>query len=435
MGNLFKGGLFDNSPPQINPDQNLGMGNNNMLPPNSPHAMMSNMHDQNAMLKMYEQYNKPSFSQKLSDLGAAFRAAGAAPSQQGSLWNQLNQTRANRTSDIRSRFKQLQQDNRQQTLDKQNLRNTQFDQNMAKDRYNLSTKQFEFNQDKYNDSQDRLDQKNALIGDNFYYSQGQDGVVNKAIETMDQSGQPKTIYPGDPLYNYYDSALKAKEKALELKQKKAQDKMAGKYAPDGSALTPGQITRDKEYAKMYEKQRPAQASANVAVLEGIANELSTGGNIDSWWERTQAIVDPDGDLGLRKIFGKEGLDIQQRVEGIVQQSLRETLGAQFTQTEAFRLISRSYNPALTPQTNAKRLKMAATVARKLIELNKAKADHFDQYGTLAGHKVDYATEMKQMENMLKNLYAETEKSGSSNTSGNRSVNGKASTGVNFRIKN
>jgi len=431
MGNLFKGGLFDNSPPQINPDQNLGMGNNNMLPPNSPHAMMSNMHDQNAMLKMYEQYNKPSFSQKLSDLGAAFRAAGAAPSQQGSLWNQLNQTRANRTSDIRNRFKQLQQDNRQQTLDKQNLRNTQFNQNMATDRFNLSTKQFEFNQDKYNDSQDLLDQKNALIGDNFYYSQGQDGVVNKAIETMDQSGQPKTIYPGDPLYNYYDSALKAKEKALELKQKKAQDKMAGKYAPDGSALTPGQITRDKEYAKMYEKQRPAQASANVAVLEGIANELSTGGNIDSWWERSQAIVDPDGDLGLRKIFGKEGLDIQQRVEGIVQQSLRETLGAQFTQTEAFRLISRSYNPALTPQTNAKRLKMAATVARKLIELNKAKADHFDQYGTLAGHKVDYATEMKQMENMLKNLYAETEKPGSPNNTSNTSTGGKTTSGITY----
>ena len=434
MGNLFKGGLFDNSPPQINPDQNLGMGNNNMLPPNSPHAMMSNMHDQSALLKMYEQYNQPSFAQKLSDVGAAFRAAGAAPSQQGALWNQLNQTRANRTSNIRNRFRQLQQDNRQQTLDKQNLRNKQFDQNMATDRFNLSTKQFEFNQDKYNDSQDRIDQKNALIGDNFYYSQGQDGVVNKAIETMDQMGQPKTIYPGDPLYNYYDSALKAKEKALELKQKKAQDKMAGKYAPDGSALTPGQITRDKEFAKQYEKQRPAQASANVAVLEGIANQLMTGTlgkDLDNWFETGISIFDPDGDMGIRKILGRQGLDVQQRVEGIVQQSLRETLGAQFTQTEAFRLISRSYNPGLSPQLNAKRLKMAATVARKLIELNKAKADHFDQYGTLAGHKVDYTTEMKQMEKMLQNLYDETEKSKSSNNTGNRSKGGKTTSGITY----
>lgn len=431
MGNLFKG--FNNNPPQID-QQNLGMGNNNMLPPNSPHAMMSNMHDQTALLKMYEQYNQPSFAERLADVGAAFRAAGAAPSQQGALWNQLNQTRANRTSNIRNRFRQLQQDKRQQTLDKQNRQNQLFNQNMATDRYNLSTKQFEFNEDKYNDAQDLLNKKNALIGDNFYYTQGQDGVVNKSIETMDQMGQAKTIYPGDPLYNYYDSALKSKEKALELKQKKAQDKMAGKYAPDGRPLTPGEITRDKEFAKLYEKQRPAQASANVAVLEGIANELmngQTGKDLDTWFETTISIVDPDGDRGIRKILGRQGLDIQQRVEGIVQQSLRETLGAQFTQTEAFRLISRSYNPGLSPQLNAKRLKMAATVARKLIELNKAKADHFDKYGTLAGHKVDYTAEMKQMENMLKSLYAETEKSGSPNNSGNTSTGGKTTSGITY----
>ncbi len=427
MGKLFEGGLFDNSGPQINPDPNLGMGNNNMLPPNSPQSMMSNMHDQNAMLKMYEQYNKPSFSQKLGDLGAAFRAAGAAPSQQGALWNQLTQTRTNRTSDIRNRFRQLQQDKRQNRLDKQNLDQQNFTNT-------LSTDKFDFLKDQYNTKQDQLTEKNALIGSNFNYTVGQpQGTVNKSIEVMDQMGNPETIFPGDPRYNYYNSALKAKEKALELKQKKAQDKMAGKYAPDGSALTPGQITRDKEFAKMYEKQRPAQASANVAVLEGIANELTTGGDIDSWWQRTQAIVDPDGDLGLRKIFGQKGLDLQQRIEGIVQQSLRETLGAQFTQTEAFRLISRSYNPALKPQVNAKRLKMAGMVARKLIELNKAKADHFDKYGTLAGHKVDYTTEMKQMENMLKTLYAETQKTGNS-TSSNRSVGGKSSTGITFKIK-
>ena len=181
MGKLFEGGLFDNGPPKINSDPNLGMGNNNMLPPNSPYAMMSNMHDQNAMLKMYEQYNKPSFSQKLSDLGAAFRAAGAAPSQQGALWNQLNQTRANRTSDIRNRFRQLQQDKRQLTLDKQNRQNQLFNQNNATDRFTLSTNQFDFNKEKYNEAQKLLDQKNALIGDNYYYTQGQDGVVNKSI--------------------------------------------------------------------------------------------------------------------------------------------------------------------------------------------------------------------------------------------------------------
>jgi len=75
--------------------------------------------------------------------------------------------------------------------------------------------------------------------------------------------------------------------------------------------------------------------------------------------------------------------------------------------------------------------MAATVARKLIELNKAKADHFDKYGTLAGHKVDYTAEMKQMENMLKNLYAETKKSKSPNNTGNTSTGGKTTSGITY----
>ena len=211
MGKLFEGGLFDNSGPQINPDQNLGMGNNNMLPPNSPQSMMSNMHDQNAMLKMYEQYNKPSFSQKLGDLGAAFRAAGAAPSQQGALWNQLTQTRTNRTSDIRNRFRQLQQDKRQNRLDKQNLDQQNFTNT-------LSTDKFDFLKDQYNTKQDQLTEKNALIGSNFNYTVGQpEGTVNKSIEVMDQMGNPETIFPGDARYNYYNSALKAKEKAAEQK--------------------------------------------------------------------------------------------------------------------------------------------------------------------------------------------------------------------------
>ena len=428
MGKLFEGGLFDNSGPQINPNPNLGMGNNNMLPPNSPQSMMSNMHDQNAMLKMYEQYNKPSFSQKLSDLGAAFRAAGAKPSQQGQLWNQLTQTRSNRTSDIRNRFRQLQQDKRQNRLDKQNLDQQNFTNT-------LSTDKFDFLKDKYNTSQDQLTEKNALIGSNFNYTVGQpEGTVNKSIEVMDQMGNPETIFPGDPRYNYYNSALKAKEKALEVKNKKANDKMAGKYAPDGDALTPGEITRDKAYAKLYEKQRPAQAAANIVTLKSIAESLASGGNIDSWWERTQSIIDPDGDLGLRKIFGTEGLDTQQRIEQIVQQSLRETLGAQFTQTEAFRLIARAYNPALRPQVNSKRLQMAAAVAERLHSLNKQKADYFDKHGTLARYKHDYSKELSQLENMLKNLYSETEKSGSSNASANRSVGGKSSTGIKYKIK-
>jgi len=446
MGNLFKGGLFDNSPPQINPDQNLGMGNNNMLPPNSPHAMMSNMHDQNAMLKMYEQYNKPSFSQKLSDLGAAFRAAGAAPSQQGSLWNQLNQTRANRTSDIRNRFKQLQQDNRQQTLDKQNLRNTQFNQNMATDRFNLSTKQFEFNEDKYNNSQDLLDQKNALIGDNFFYTQGQaPGVTNKSISVMDQMGNPETIYPGDPRYNYYNSALKAKEKATEQKLlqktsgvsiKGKKDVIWDKKQNSYRYLNSGEITRDKEFTKKYEKWRPSQHAANVATLSTIADSLSSGDVELGGLSRALSMMDPNNTTYIRAILDTKGLDTQERVLQVVQQSLRETLGAQFTAKEAENLLNRSYNPALPQAINAKRLKFLATITKQMGDLTSQKIDYFNENKTLAGFdEAGFDKKITILKQQLENYYDVLDKEAkNSSNSSNRSVGGKSSTGIKFKIK-
>lgn len=439
MGKLFEGGLFDNSGPQINPDPNLGMGNNNMLPPNSPQSMMSNMHDQNAMLKMYEQYNKPSFSQKLGDLGAAFRAAGAAPSQQGQLWNQLTQARTNRTSDIRNRFRQLQQDKRQNRLDKQNLDQQNFTNT-------LSTDKFDFLKDNYNTSQEQLADKNALIGSNFNYSAGQpEGTVNKSIEVMDQMGNPESIFPGDPRYNYYNSALKAKEKAVldKLKRKATgidikgkKDVIFDKETQKYRYLNSGEISRDKAYATQYEKQRPAQAAANVAVLDGIANELTTGGDIDSWWERTQAIVDPDGDLGLRKIFGQKGLDIQQRIEGIVQQSLRETLGAQFTAKEAENLLNRSYNPALPQEINAKRLKFLATITKQMGDLTSRKIDYFNENKSLAGFdEAAFDKKITILKQQLENYYDVLDKEAkNSSNSTNRSVSGKSSTGITFKIK-
>tara|TARA_R100000951_G_scaffold32453_2_gene27641 strand:+ start:4957 stop:6288 length:1332 start_codon:yes stop_codon:yes gene_type:complete len=440
MGKLFEGGLFDNSGPQINPDPNLGMGNNNMLPPNSPQSMMSNMHDQNAMLKMYEQYNKPSFSQKLGDLGAAFRAAGAAPSQQGALWNQLTQTRTNRTSDIRNRFRQLQQDKRQNRLDKQNLDQQNFTNT-------LSTDKFDFLKDQYNTKQDQLTEKNALIGSNFNYTAGQpEGTVNKSIEVMDQMGNPESIFPGDPRYNYYNSALKAKEKAAEQKllQKTSGVNIKGKKdviwdKKQGSYryLNSGEITRDKEFTKKYEKWRPSQHAANVATLSTISESLSRGDVELDGLSRVLSMMDPNNTTYIRAILDTKGLDTQERVLQVVQQSLRETLGAQFTAKEAENLLNRSYNPALPQAINAKRLKFLATITKQMGDLTSQKIDYFNENKSLAGFdEAGFDKKIVVLKQQLENYYDVLDKEAkNSSNSANRSVGGKSTTGIKFKIKN
>ena len=273
----------------------------------------------------------------------------------------------------------------------------------------------------------------AQIGDNFVFDDtGGSFQGHKNIVAMDAAGRPKTIRHGDPTYNYYASQIKAKEAAKKAKLEKGQ-----KFAPDGTLLLPGQIAQDKAFAKDLEKQRPAVAAANVAALSGIADQLASGNSdVGTGFDSIISMVDPKGDLGVRAILGQEGLDVQQRVEGIVQQSLRETLGAQFTQTEAFALISRAYNPRLPAKLNSKRLKVAANIASKLIEMKQAKADYFTSTGgTLHGYAAQLETMIPQMEAQLRAIYEETERQvdPSANSSQTSSTSGQTSSGTSWSI--
>ena len=334
--------------------------------------------------------------------------------------------------------------NRDTILDTRALDKTNYDRNqdiLANNR-NMQT---------YLDGRGDVDYKrqrdaasDAQIGDNFVFDDtGGSFEGHKNIVAMDAAGNPKTIRHGDPTYNYYASQIKAKEAAAKAKLEKGQ-----KFAPDGTLLLPGQIAQDKAFAKDLENQRPAVAAANVAALSGIADKLASGNSdVGTGFDSIISMIDPKGDLGVRAILGQEGLDVQQRVEGIVQQSLRETLGAQFTQTEAFALISRAYNPRLPAKTNSKRLKVAANIAQKLIEMKQAKADYFTSTGgTLHGYKANLENMIPQMEAQLRAVYNETEQqidpsmqsaiarsSGSSSGAASSGTSGTTSSGTSWSI--
>jgi hypothetical protein len=71
---------------------------------------------------------------------------------------------------------------------------------------------------------------------------------------------------------------------------------------------------------------------------------------------------------------------------VVQRNLRVVLGAQFTAKEGEALISRAYNPTLSPQQNAARLRklfeqMAVSSAQK-----QAMVEYYETNGTLQGYK-------------------------------------------------
>lgn len=75
-----------------------------------------------------------------------------------------------------------------------------------------------------------------------------------------------------------------------------------------------------------------------------------------------------------------------RVLGVVQRSLKETLGAQFTEIEGKMLMERAYNPYLSQAENAKRVGRLLESVKKAHEEKKAMMDYYAKNETLYGYK-------------------------------------------------
>lgn len=78
------------------------------------------------------------------------------------------------------------------------------------------------------------------------------------------------------------------------------------------------------------------------------------------------------------------LDVQNRVERIITEDLRATLGAQFTENEAKAFISRSFNLALPEAVNAARLRRLRAAMSETHAAKKAANDYYTKNGTVAG---------------------------------------------------
>lgn len=149
----------------------------------------------------------------------------------------------------------------------------------------------------------------------------------------------------------------------------------------GEATTPGWEAVDKAYAETYLRDTTSgigDAQAQAAQIGTVISALESGDTA-----LTGIAPAALGDLG-RALIMPDAQDAKDRVEQVVQRSLRETLGAQFTAVEGERLIARAYNIALSPAQNAARLRvlyeqLAATAQQKV-----AMREYFAQNGTLRG---------------------------------------------------
>jgi len=167
-----------------------------------------------------------------------------------------------------------------------------------------------------------------------------------------------------------------------------QVKLMSSSDPSGlqSAMLPGAEKGAEGQAKDFGKianewtigNKASDAQKLILDLEDVSKSLSTSDDITG------------GFIGALPPFAKErfypqAVATQERLEGVVQRGLRETLGAQFAKEEGELLIKRAYNPSLPEEENLKRVnRLLATMKIAIQRKNEAVEYYYKNGNTLSG---------------------------------------------------
>ena len=175
----------------------------------------------------------------------------------------------------------------------------------------------------------------------------------------------KTPTPGEMPQLRKDQAKAKTEGEEEVKGTVAEQKIDEEFA--------------KEYAVGVAGGGYEDASKQVDQLESAIAELGTSEDLTG---PARGMV-PDF---VRAFTNPKAVDIKERVEEVVQRNLRLILGAQFTEKEGERLISRAYNDRLQEDVNVARLNRLVGAMRKALAAKMSAAQHYEDNGTLRGWK-------------------------------------------------
>ena len=150
----------------------------------------------------------------------------------------------------------------------------------------------------------------------------------------------------------------------------------------GPSLSPFEEARDKAFASEAQQWMSGggqDVMGQIAQLKPVIEALERGENISG----VNVAMQPDMLLALTN---PKALQSREQVEEVVQRNLRAVLGAQFTEREGERLISRAFNPKLRPEENAKRLRRLFLQMESAAQQKQEMVQYANQFGTLRGYQ-------------------------------------------------
>lgn len=240
----------------------------------------------------------------------------------------------------------------------------------------------------YQDAADRKDKRRILAEHQKNQREMQQaGLILKGLiprGTDYQAGQGEQIIPvGGQNYSYNPEMTPEAQRQNKLfQQQKALLAMKlGAQKQEKPSIAENAV--DKAFAKEYTDFVPgggyANAQRNLGEVNKALEELQsgkakTGGLLSSLPETARDYVDRAAKAN------------QDKIRQAVMSTLKQTLGAQFTEREGQKIFDLAYNPRQSSQENVRRVSNLANQLSAAIEAKKKAAKYYEEKGTLKGYK-------------------------------------------------
>ncbi len=219
-------------------------------------------------------------------------------------------------------------------------------------------------------------------------------IVGRAAEREElKKGKVGTLTAGRRDAEYFKTLNPEQQRQFLIATGRMSPELAEEFrvakAPGGVDLTPGQKKLDERFATTAEawfSKDAAQVDANIMNLEEKLSIIErgeadvSGKLIGITPEFLQPFV---GQTEAKAFLGD--------VRDIVFQSLREKLGAQFTEQEGNRLVAAAYDPSLPEELNVKRLRRLLAVVKTMKESKNNMVNTWKNTGTLKNYEPPKAT--------------------------------------------
>jgi|TARA_Y100000296_G_scaffold1587_1_gene1624 DNA-binding protein H-NS len=148
----------------------------------------------------------------------------------------------------------------------------------------------------------------------------------------------------------------------------------------GVTLSPLDVAYDKAFATKaveWETLGFAETESNLDKLQTNIEKLKTQDDLTGWFIGLM----PDK---IKAAFNPEALALKNDIESIIFQSLKETLGAQFTEREGRMLVAANFNEMLPEEVNLKRMQRLYDTTMKASKAKEDKIAYFRENGTIKG---------------------------------------------------